>query len=88
MNNRGPQGIRVLQGLFSLVRKHSAEVVEHACGLANSHGAYRLHDLRRLMKLPRRQDTFEFLESHPLIRDMKEYGSFLEELYAREPVLT
>lgn len=80
MNSRGPQGIRVLQGLASLVKKHTHNDIERACELAVSHGAYRLRDLRRLIKEPTRQNTFEFLESHPLIRDMAEYGALMKVL--------
>jgi hypothetical protein len=88
IDNRGPLGIRVLQGLLALARKHSAEVVDNTCRLATSHGAYRLCDLRRLIKIPRRQDTFEFLDSHPLIRNMADYGSFIEGLTTEKEVHT
>ncbi len=80
VSNRGPQGIRVLQGLIGMTRKYSYREIEKACELAVSHGAYRLRDLRRLIKEPSRQETFEFMASHPLIRDMGEYGDFFRGL--------
>jgi hypothetical protein len=70
----------VLQGLASLRRKYSYQSIEKACELAVSHGAYRLRDLRRLISEPTRQNTFEFLEEHPLIRDISDYGTFIRRL--------
>lgn len=78
--DRGPAGIRVLMGFLGLTRKHPARVIEKACERALAHGAYRLADIRRLLEQPDDQDTFTFLEAHPLIRDMDEYGSFVEQL--------
>jgi hypothetical protein len=86
ISNRGPQGIRVLLGLLSLTGKHSSLEIERACELAVSHGAYRLRDLRRLLVTPNRQETFSFLESHPLIRDMSEYGAFLRKVQTEKAV--
>ena len=80
VNKRGPQGIRVLQGLAALTKKHHQKDVDKACELALAHGAYRLRDLRRLISKPSRQNTFEFLDSHPLIRDISEYETFLRTL--------
>lgn len=78
---RGAPGIRVLQGLVQMAGKHSCRNLEQACKRALSHGAYRLGDLRRLMEQPTEQATLSFMENHPLIRDMREYGEFLETLY-------
>jgi hypothetical protein len=47
---------------------------------ALSHGAYRLRDLRRLIEAPTAQPQLAFMQHHPLIRDMREYGAFLESL--------
>ena len=78
--NRGPLAIRVLQGLVALTRRHSAKCIEEACALALSHGAYRLRDVRHLIKIPTEQDNFEFTQTHPLIRDMAEYGTVIRNL--------
>lgn len=80
IGSRGPQGIRVLMGLLSLTGRHSSLQIERACELAVAHGSYRLRDLRRLLVSPERQETFSFLESHPLIRDISEYGAFLRKV--------
>jgi transposase len=80
IENRGPLAIRVLMGLLSMKKKHSPQSIDHACGLALSHGAYRLQDVRRLMEIPAEHATFEFMDSHPLIRDMAEYEVFMKNL--------
>ena len=82
---RGPPAIRVIQGLISLTRNHSHAHVEKACALAISHGAWRLRDVRRLMKAPIEQGTFGFLDNHPLIREMSEYSAFLKKLAPSAP---
>ena len=78
MKERGPQAIRVIQGLLGMRKKYALVAIAEACELALSHGAYRLGDLRELIKQPVRQDNFEFMDEHPLIRDMDEYKWFLD----------
>ena len=70
---RGAECLRVLQGLLALAEKHPAVQVDRACELALTHGAWRLRDLRELLARPTVQKQFTFLESHPLIRDLKHY---------------
>jgi hypothetical protein len=71
---RGIQGMRVLQGLLAMAGKHKAEDIEKACELALTHGAFRLRELRALMKRPQRQQQLGFVDQHPLIRPMEHYG--------------
>jgi transposase len=78
MSERGPHAIRLIQGLLAMRKKYTTAAIGDACKLALSHGAYRLRDLRELIKRPVRQDNFEFMAEHPLIRDMDEYRSFLD----------
>jgi hypothetical protein len=80
IENRGPLAIRVLMGLLSMKKKHSPQSIDRACGLALSHGIYRLRGIRRLMEIPTEHGTFEFMDSHPLIRDMAEYEVFMKNL--------
>lgn len=80
--NRGVEGIRPLYGLLHLPKQYTATAIERACERALSHGTYSLRDLRRLLEQPPREDSAPlFMDSHPLIRDMAEYGAFLETLY-------
>jgi transposase len=71
---RGVQGLRVVLGLLSLTKKHSAGQIEQACkeGLAQS--AFRLRELRALMQSEHHQEQFDFMQDHPLIRSMDDYG--------------
>ncbi len=77
IERRGIQGIRVLIGLQSLKGKYSAVELDKACELAHSHGAYRLKYIRALVGKKTKQETFEFAEVHPIIRDMAEYGKII-----------
>jgi len=85
--NRRAEGIRSLFGLLNLPRQYAASALEKACARALSHGTYSLRDLRRLLDQPAQEDSAPlFMDSHPLIRNMSEYGAFLETLYPeKEP---
>jgi transposase len=74
---RGPESLRVLQGLLSLAEKHPAPQINQACQLALTHGAWHLSDLRELLARPVAQEQFEFIETHPLIRDLKTYDNLV-----------
>jgi len=74
---RGPESLRVLQGLLSLTEKHPAPQINQACQLALGHGAWRLRDLRELLARPVAQEQFGFIEAHPFIRDLKAYDNLL-----------
>lgn len=76
---RGVEGLRVLNGLIRLAQRHPATRIEDACRVAHSHAAYRLRDVRRL--IDRReaapQEQLEFLDRHPIIRDLSAYDAVL-----------
>jgi transposase len=84
IEERGVQGIRVVNGLLSLTARHSPARVESACELALTHGQYRLRALRELLAQPVRQENFGFMEAHPLIREMVEYGKLLKVSFRKE----
>jgi len=77
IGERGVAGIRVLLGLIALTRKHTNQEIDQACGLALSHGAYKLRAVRQLMECRTQQEQFDFIEEHPLIRDMADYGEIV-----------
>ena len=58
LKTRGIEGVRVLQGLLSLIHRHDTERIERACEVAFSHGAWRLRTIRELLKrdAPRTRD--------------------------------
>ena len=79
---RGVEAVRVLVGLKALAGKHSTEELESACEKALAHGAYRLRAIRELIKRnsDKRQQQFDFIEHHPVIRPLSDYS--LESLHA------
>jgi hypothetical protein len=84
LQTRGIEGVRVLQGLLALAKQHDAEAVERACEVAFSHGAWRLKTLRQLLKRDApKQETFDFLEEHPIIRSLSDYGKLVAMSFGR-----
>jgi transposase len=83
---RGIEGIRALQGLKHLARRYHCEQLEDACGIAYSHGCYRLRTLRQLLdrRGGEQQETFTFLDQHPLIRPLEEYDTFIHHALRKE----
>ena len=77
LKERSIEGVRVLVGLLSLLKRHSSGAVEHACELACAHSAFRLRALRALLKEPIKQEQFEFMQEHPLIRNLHDYGTLV-----------
>ena len=73
MAQRGPQGLRVMQGLLQLAEKHPVAELERAAQAATHHGAWRLRDLKRLLDQPPNVVQLQFLETHPLIRPLDAY---------------
>ncbi|MCP4567566.1 MAG: IS21 family transposase [FCB group bacterium] len=76
---RGVTGQRSILGLLSLCNKHSRDEIDDACQKAISCGAYRLKSVRIIIEqnLPAQQ-TMEFIDEHPIIRDMSNYQNFIE----------
>jgi len=74
---RGPECLRVLQGLLALAEKHPAPQINQACQLALTHEAWHLRDVRELLARPVIQEQFGFIETHPLIRDLKDYDNLV-----------
>jgi transposase len=75
---RGPQSLRVMQGLLQLAEKHPVAELEKAARIATHHGTWRLRDLKRLLALPGNVVQMDFLENHPLIRSLDAYRIELE----------
>lgn len=82
---RGIEGLRVLLGLLSLANKHPPSAIEKACSTAHSYGAYRLRTLRQLLE---RQEPageqLRFLDEHPIIRRMSDYGDLIRSSFHKE----
>jgi len=83
--NRGVQSVRVLHGLLNLSHKHSSKEIEQACQTAHANGCYRLKSIRQLIKHGAdQQQSFEFLDEHPLIRNLSEYGNLVRVDFRKE----
>jgi transposase len=87
LHERGIHALRGLMGLISLTHRHRDTEIEQACRVARSHAAFRLRDVRNLLKrqVPP-QEQFEFIQEHPLIRSLADYGALVhtafEEVHA------
>jgi transposase len=88
IEQRGIHAVRVVMGLVSLTQRHRDAEIEQACRIARSHAAWRLRDIRSLLKRQNapEQQAFEFIQEHPLIRSLSDYGklvhSAFEEVHA------
>jgi transposase len=87
--SRGIEGVRVLMGLLSLTKKHPRHAVEQACQTTQSHGSYRLRSLRQLIahqaSAPRQQ-SFELIQQHPIIRGLGDYEQFVRQAITQQPL--
>jgi hypothetical protein len=70
-------------GLVNLTQKHSFKALNEACAKAHAQGTWRLRDVRTLLQNPGAPSQLNFLEDHPLIRDLSEYGVPSESTAAR-----
>jgi Mu transposase, C-terminal domain len=85
IQNRGIEGVRVLQGLLSLAKKHRCADLEKACALAAASGSYRLRTIRELLKRQAaKQEQFDFMHEHPLIRSLSEYAQLVHDAFGQE----
>lgn len=79
VTSRGIQAVRVLQGLLNLAKRHPSAALERACDTAASRGVNHLRTLRKLLERPApEQEPLPFLDDHPLIRHLSEYGRIVE----------
>jgi len=82
---RGIPGVRVLVGLTALAHRHTYDQIEQACEVAQTHGAYHLRCIRELIKRAApKQEQFEFIEQHPIIRSINEYGALVRHALRHE----
>ena len=82
---RGVEGLRVLQGLLALEKRYPVKTLEKACEIALSYGAYRLRTIRKLLaREAPPQETLPFLEEHPIIRPLDDYGAVVARALQRQ----
>lgn len=78
VQRRGFEAIRSLMGLVSLTEQHSFRTVNAACERAVARDLWRLKDVRALLQSREEQTQMPFVEHHPLIRNLSEYGLFIK----------
>jgi len=71
--HRGIEAIRVLQGLIALTRKTPVAALEAAAAKALQRAGWKLGDLKQALTEPANVVQVDFLETHPLIREMEAY---------------
>jgi transposase len=76
--NRGIGGLRTLMGLVGLIDRHSFPALNQACARAWARGTWRLRDVKALLAAKEIQTQITFEEHHPLIRNLSEYGLFIQ----------
>jgi transposase len=87
LQTRGIQGVRVLVGLLSLGERHAWNVIDEVCAIAQTHGAYRLRTIRTLIRRTApKQEQFEFIEEHPIIRRLSDYGDLVRKAFQETSV--
>jgi transposase len=80
LERKGPIGLRSVMGLVGLSNNYSFKALNQACESALSRGAIRLRDVRALLDQRQRevQTQLDFARSHPLIRNLAEYGLYIQ----------
>jgi len=78
VQQRGIEALRSLMGLVNLSDQHSFRALNQACARALAKGAWRLRDVRALLQSSELQTQLAFAQHHPLIRELSEYGVFIQ----------
>ena len=61
-------------------------MIDKACEIAISYGAYRLKNVRRLLdQKAAKQEQMEFMQEHPIIRSMDVYGELVRKAFRQPP---
>ncbi len=81
IEQRGVQASRSLLGLLSLSKKFSADELNRACDVAWRAKATNYRAIKRLLENSQAaaQQTLDFLDEHPIIRPVSEYGQFVRQ---------
>ena len=86
IHTRGIEGIRAVIGLLSLADRQSCPLIDKACEIAVSYGAYYLRNVRRLIdQKAAKQEQMEFMQEHPIIRGMDVYGELVRKAFRKPP---
>jgi transposase len=83
ISERGVEAMRTIQGLLSLTGKYESSAIEHASDTAWRSGSFRYRTIKKLLEHGgAKQQTMEFMDEHPVIRPILEYGQFFKRALA------
>jgi hypothetical protein len=69
-----------------LADRQPCQLIDKACEIAISYGAYRLKNVRQLIKRKAaKQEQLEFMQEHPMIRSMDVYGDLVRNSLRKPP---
>ena len=78
--------MRTVLGLIHLTNRQSCRAIDKACEIAVSYGAYRLRNIRQLIKRQApKQEQLELIQEHPIIRSLDVYGELVKESLRKSP---
>jgi len=64
----------------------TAALIDKACEIAISYGAYRLKNVRQLIQRnAAKQEQMEFMQEHPMIRNIEVYGDLVRKSLRKPP---
>jgi hypothetical protein len=72
-HHRPIEGVRAIQGLLPLAKKHTADEMEKAAAKALCRSAWHLSAVKTALGEPENVVQVDFLETHPLIRNLTAY---------------
>jgi hypothetical protein len=79
IRSRGIQGVRTVLGLLDLAGREPVPLIDKACEIAVSYGAYQLKNVRHLIgRQAAKQEQLEFMHEHPIIRNLDVYGELVK----------
>ncbi len=79
LDERGVEGMRVIQGLLSLTSQYETSKIESATDTAWRSGTFSSRILKQILKHGGdRQEIMEFMDEHPVIRSVLEYDQFFK----------
>jgi hypothetical protein len=86
IRSRGIEGIRAVIGLLSLAARQPYQLIDRACEIASSYGAYHLKNIRQLIqRQAAKQEQLEFMQEHPIIRNLDVYGDLVRDSLRKPP---
>ncbi len=86
ISSRGIEGVRAVIGLLSLADRQPRQLIDKACEIAVSYGAYHLRNVRQLInRNAAKQEQLEFMQEHAIIRSMDVYGELVRNSLRKPP---